>query len=80
MPKPPRISGAEAQRALERLESVKLRQSGSHVIMRRESKGCVVPMHAALKVAVVRRSSPTLALYPYVYHYPSRNPLRRSFH
>jgi predicted RNA binding protein YcfA (HicA-like mRNA interferase family) len=53
MPKLPRISGAEAQRALERLEFVKLRQSGSHVIMRRESKGCVVPMHAELKVGTL---------------------------
>jgi predicted RNA binding protein YcfA (HicA-like mRNA interferase family) len=53
MPKLPRISGAEAQRALERLGFVKLRQSGSHVIMRRESKGCVVPMHAELKVGTL---------------------------
>lgn len=53
MPKLPRISGAEAQRALERLGFVKLRQSGSHVIMRRESKGCVVPMHTELKVGTL---------------------------
>jgi predicted RNA binding protein YcfA (HicA-like mRNA interferase family) len=53
MPKLPRISGAEAQRALERLGFVKLRQSGSHVIMRRESKGCVVPMHPELKVGTL---------------------------
>ena len=53
MPRLPRISGAEAQRALERLGFIKLRQSGSHVIMRRESKGCVVPMHAELKVGTL---------------------------
>ena len=53
MPKLPRISGAEAQRALERLGFIKLRQSGSHVIMRRESKGCVVPMHSELKVGTL---------------------------
>ena len=53
MPKLPRISGAQAQRALERLGFIKLRQSGSHVIMRRESKGCVVPMHAELKVGTL---------------------------
>lgn len=53
MPKLPRISGSEAQRALERLGFIKLRQSGSHVIMRRESKGCVVPMHAELKVGTL---------------------------
>ena len=53
MPKLPRVSGAEAQRALERLGFIKLRQSGSHVVMRRESKGCVVPMHAELKIGTL---------------------------
>lgn len=53
MPRLPRISGAEAIRALERLGFVKLRQSGSHVIMRRESKGCVVPLHQELKVGTL---------------------------
>lgn len=53
MPKLPRVSGAEAQRALERLGFIKLRQSGSHVVMRRESKGCVVPMHPELKVGML---------------------------
>jgi predicted RNA binding protein YcfA (HicA-like mRNA interferase family) len=32
---------------------VKLRQSGSHVVMRREAKGCVVPMHSELKVGTL---------------------------
>ncbi|HRH86050.1 MAG TPA: type II toxin-antitoxin system HicA family toxin [Rubrivivax sp.] len=53
MPRLPRISGAEAIRALERLGFVKLRQSGSHVIMRREAKGCVVPLHQELKVGTL---------------------------
>ncbi len=53
MPKLPRISGPEAQRALERLGFVKLRQSGSHVIMRRQANGCVVPMHSELKVGTL---------------------------
>ena len=53
MPKLPRVSGAEAQRALERLGFIKLRQSGSHVVMRRGAKGCVVPMHSELKVGTL---------------------------
>jgi predicted RNA binding protein YcfA (HicA-like mRNA interferase family) len=53
MPKLPRVSGAQAQRALERLGFQKVRQSGSHVIMRREGKGCVVPMHAEIKVGTL---------------------------
>jgi predicted RNA binding protein YcfA (HicA-like mRNA interferase family) len=53
MPKLPRISGAEVQRALERLGFQKVRQSGSHVMMKRESKGCVVPMHSEVKVGTL---------------------------
>ena len=53
MPKLPRVSGAEVVRALERLGFARVRQSGSHVIMRRESKGCVVPLHAELKVGTL---------------------------
>lgn len=43
MPKLPRISGAEAIRAMQRLGFEKLRQSGSHV----------VPLHADLKVGTL---------------------------
>jgi predicted RNA binding protein YcfA (HicA-like mRNA interferase family) len=48
MPKLPRISGAEVQRGL-----VKVRQSGSHVIVKRETQGCVVPMHKEVKVGTL---------------------------
>jgi predicted RNA binding protein YcfA (HicA-like mRNA interferase family) len=53
MPKLPHVSGAEIQRALERLGFQKVRQSGSHVVMRRDSKGCVVPMHSAVKIGTL---------------------------
>jgi predicted RNA binding protein YcfA (HicA-like mRNA interferase family) len=53
MPKLPHVSGAAVVRALERLGFTKIRQSGSHVIMRRGSKGCVVPMHAEIKVGTL---------------------------
>ena len=53
MPKLPRVSGAEIVRALGHLGFAKVRQSGSHVIMRRETKGCVVPMHAEVKVGTL---------------------------
>ena len=53
MPKLPRVSGAQVQRALERLGFQKVRQSGSHVIMKRESSGCVVPMHDEVKVGTL---------------------------
>ncbi|GAB1392554.1 hypothetical protein MASR1M60_07170 [Rhodocyclaceae bacterium] len=53
MPKLPRISGAEAIRALERLGFIRVRQSGSHVILRCGSKGCVVPLHSEIKVGTL---------------------------
>jgi predicted RNA binding protein YcfA (HicA-like mRNA interferase family) len=53
MPKLPRTSGAEVIRALRRLGFEQVRQSGSHVIMRRDSKGCVVPLHAEIKVGTL---------------------------
>ena len=53
MPKLPHVSGATAVRALERLGLTKIRQSGSHVIMRRGSKGCVVPMHSEIKIGTL---------------------------
>ncbi len=53
MPKLPRVSGAEAVRALEHLGFVVLRQRGSHIILRRGSTGCVVPNHREIKVGTL---------------------------
>ena len=53
MPRLPRTSGAAIIKALERLGFVQVRQSGSHVIMRRGPKGCVVPMHDEVKVGTL---------------------------
>ncbi|MDR0777401.1 MAG: type II toxin-antitoxin system HicA family toxin [Azonexus sp.] len=51
MPKLPRVSGMAVLRALESFE--RLRQSGSHVMMRRGSSSCVVPMHNEVKVGTL---------------------------
>lgn len=53
MPRLPRVSGAEAVRALERLGFTWVRQSGSHVILRQGKRGCVVPLHGELKVGTL---------------------------
>jgi predicted RNA binding protein YcfA (HicA-like mRNA interferase family) len=53
MPKLPHVSGADIQRALQRLGFQKVRQSGSHVVMKREAKGCVVPMHDEVKIGTL---------------------------
>ena len=57
MPKLPRVTAAEAIRALERLGFVQVRQRGSHVVLKKQipiegeepqeviEVGCVVPLH-----------------------------------
>jgi predicted RNA binding protein YcfA (HicA-like mRNA interferase family) len=45
MAKLPCVSGARVVKALERLGFVKRRQRGSHVVLRRGSSVCVVPLH-----------------------------------
>jgi predicted RNA binding protein YcfA (HicA-like mRNA interferase family) len=53
VPSLPRLSGAEIIRALERLGFVRVRQRGSHVMMRRGATGCVVPDHREVKVGTL---------------------------
>ena len=53
----PRISSREAIRALEHLGFKQVRQTGSHVVMKKETEageiGCVVPVHRELKVGTL---------------------------
>jgi predicted RNA binding protein YcfA (HicA-like mRNA interferase family) len=58
-PKLPRISGAQAITALQRLGFVTIRQRGSHVILKKriskeEEIGCVVPLHHELAIGTLR--------------------------
>ena len=53
MPKLPRVSGAEAVKALERLGFEVVRQKGSHIVMRRGAVGCVVPNHREVKMGTL---------------------------
>ncbi|MBS3959135.1 MAG: type II toxin-antitoxin system HicA family toxin [Xanthomonadaceae bacterium] len=52
-PSLPRVSGTDAIRALQRLGFVVARQRGSHVVLKRSGVGCVVPLHAELKVGTL---------------------------
>lgn len=57
MPKLPRVSSRETIRALERLGFKQVRQTGSHVVMKKEIQegeiGCIVPVHRELKVGTL---------------------------
>ena len=58
MSKLPRASGHQVIRALERLGFVQGRQSGSHVVLKRQTSegqvGCVVPLHRELAIGTLR--------------------------
>ena len=48
------VSGAEAARALQRFGFVPLRQTGSHLILRRDNRTVVVPQHKPLKPGTLK--------------------------
>jgi len=53
MPKLPHISGEQAVRAFECMGFIVVRQSGSHIIMRRGTSGCVIPNHKEIKTGTL---------------------------
>jgi predicted RNA binding protein YcfA (HicA-like mRNA interferase family) len=57
MPRLPRISSREAIRAFERLGFDRVRQTGSHVVLKKVTQdgevGCVVPLHRELKIGTL---------------------------
>ncbi len=58
MPKLPRVSGDEAIDVLQRLGFRRVRQRGSHVVLRKDTPegpvGCAVPLHRELAVGTLR--------------------------
>lgn len=58
MPSLRRVSGQEAVRALKRLGFVEVRQRGSHVVLKKQTRegevGCVVPLHRELAIGTLR--------------------------
>ncbi len=54
MPELPRISGKEAIRIFGKLGFIEVRQKGSHVVLRRGDRGCVIPKHKELAPGTLR--------------------------
>ncbi len=54
MPELPRISGKETVRVFERLGFDSVRQKGSHVVLRKDAVGCVIPLHRSLAAGTLR--------------------------
>ena len=64
MPELPRISGDEAIKIFKRLGFYEARQKGSHVVMRREHKGCVIPRHKELAIGTLRSAMKQAGISP----------------
>ncbi len=54
MPELPHLSGRQAIRGFERLGFRQVRQKGSHVVLRSDAKGCVIPLHSSLATGTLR--------------------------
>jgi len=48
------VKGVEAARALNRLGFIQLRQTGSHLILRKDRRTVVVPQHKPLKPGTLK--------------------------
>jgi predicted RNA binding protein YcfA (HicA-like mRNA interferase family) len=64
MPKLPRISGDRAIKVFEMLGFTVVRQRGSHVVLRNQDKGCVVPVHKELAIGTLRSAIRQAGLTP----------------
>ena len=53
-----RISGEETIKRLEKLGFVRVRQKGSHIVLKKQTQegsiGCVVPLHKELAIGTLR--------------------------
>ncbi len=56
MPELPRISGDDAIGIFRKLGFYIARQKGSHAVLRKDDKGCVIPKHKALAVGTLKNA------------------------
>ena len=54
MPELPHVSGNNAIKIFESLGFKIVRQKGSHVVLRKNNKGCVIPIHKELAIGTLR--------------------------
>ena len=54
MPELPRISGNQAIKIFESLNFIVVRQKGSHVVLRRGNRVCLIPVHKELAFGTLR--------------------------
>ncbi len=56
MPELPKISGTLAIKIFEYLGFRVVRQKGSHVVLKKENRGCVIPIHKELAIGTLRNA------------------------
>ena len=54
MPELPHVSGNNAIKIFESLGFKIVRQKGSHVVLRKNNKGCVIPIHKELAIGTLK--------------------------
>ena len=74
MPKLPRISGDEAIKVFRKIGFEVVRQKGSHVVLRRNDFGCVIPLHKMLAIGTLRSAIRQAEITPeeFISSYDSR--------
>ncbi len=64
MPELPHLSAREAIRVFEKLGFAVVRQKGSHIVLRRGDRGCVVPLHSELAIGTLRSAIKQAGITP----------------
>jgi predicted RNA binding protein YcfA (HicA-like mRNA interferase family) len=64
VPELPHISGKEVIKVFLALGFIQVRQKGSHVVLRRGDRGCVVPLHNDLAIGTLRSAIKQAGITP----------------
>ncbi len=64
MPELPHLSGSEIIKVFKKLGFSIARQKGSHVVLSRENKGCVVPIHKEVAIGTLKSALKQAGISP----------------
>ncbi len=64
MPELPHLSGNEIVKIFQKMGFAVARQKGSHVVLRKGNRGCVVPMHKEIAVGTLKSAIKQAGMNP----------------
>lgn len=64
MPELPHLSGSEIVKVFQKMGFHIVRQKGSHVVLRKENRGCVVPMHKEVAIGTLKSAIKQAGIVP----------------